>query len=204
MAWHGQPWHHWWHQPTTAEIGDWSAGWGFGDPLYYDYGPEGNVIYRDENVYLNNNLVGTADEYAKSAFALANASPATDSASDQPDAWLPLGTFALLPHDGDTKPSKTVQLALNKDGSISGVLFDLPEDTSTPIHGSVDRKTQRVAFDLGADSGLVAETGIYNLTQDEVTLLVHAQGEEPKTCTLVRFQSPPTDEDNKGVALSLR
>jgi hypothetical protein len=155
----------------------------FADPIYYDYGPGDNVVYRNKEVYINDGLVGTTDAYTKSVFALANASPAIDATSDQPDEWLPLGTFAVLRNDDDNKPSQTLQLAMNKNGSISGVLFDLPKDTSTPIHGSLDRTMQRVTFDLGPKSGLVAETGIYNLTQDEATLLVHKEGEKPQTYT---------------------
>jgi hypothetical protein len=171
---------------------------GIANPVYYDYGPSGNVVYRNNDVYVNGNPVGTADAYAQSATALANASPATPATNDQPGDWLPLGSFALLKPNGDDKPSQTLQLAMNKTGGISGVLFDLMKDTSTPIRGSLDRKTQRIAFDLGDKSGLVAETGIYNLTKDETTLLVHKANEKPQTYTLVRFQSPPTDRKDNG------
>jgi hypothetical protein len=146
----------------------------------------------------------TQGGYAKSAIALANASPATDATNDQPDEWLPLGTFAVLRNDGDNMPSQTLQLAMNKDGSISGVLFDLSKDTSTPVHGSLDLATQRVAFDLGTESGLVAETGIYNLTKDRVTLLVHKGNEKPQTYTLVHFQTPPAAVKDKDAVLSSR
>lgn len=152
-------------------------------------------------MYVNDGLVGTADAYAKSVIALANTSPATDSTDEQPDEWLPLGTFAVLRDDGDNTPSQTLQLAMNKNGSISGVLFDLSKDTSTPIRGSLDRSTQRVAFDLGAKSGLVAETGIYNLTKDRVALLVHKGSEKPQTYTLVRFQTLPAEVKEKEIAL---
>jgi hypothetical protein len=168
-------------------------------PIYYNYGAGGNVVYRDNSVYYNGALVGTNIAYTNSAIALASASPA---ASDQSDDWLPLGTFAVLQSDGDTKPSLTLQLAMSKSGSISGVLFDLPNDTSAPVQGSLDRATQRVAFDLGAKSGLVAETGIYNLTQDRVTVLVHKKNEKPQTYTLVRFETPPAGAEQKDVVLS--
>jgi hypothetical protein len=131
---------------------------------------------------------------------VSDATDATDATDNQSEQWMPLGTFAVLTQDGDTQPSQTLQLALDKNGSISGVLFDLTKDTSTPIHGSLDRTTQRVAFDLGAESGMVAETGLYNLTKDEVTLLVHNGTEQPETYTLVRFQTPPADADKEGVA----
>lgn len=201
-TWHNQSWQHWWHHTTVNEIGAWSAGWGVGAPVYYDYGPGGNVVYRNDQVYVNGAAVGTAASYADSAIALANASPGTDATSDQAGDWLPLGTFAVLRNGSGTEPSLTMQLALSKSGSISGVLFDLPNDTSTPVHGSLDRATQRVAFDLGAKSGQVAETGLYNLAKDSVALLVHKGNEKPQTYTLVRFQSPPSGAKEADVAWS--
>jgi hypothetical protein len=202
VSWHNRPWQHWWHHPTINEIATWSAGWGLAAPIYYDYGPGGNVVYRNHNVYVNGALYGTTDTYTNSVLALAKASPAANATGDQPGDWLPLGTFAVLRSDGDTTPSLTLQLALDKSGSISGVLFDLPKGTSTPVRGALDRATQRVAFDLGAQSGLVAETGIYNLTQDTVTLLVHKGNQQPQTYTLVRFQSPPAGDPERDVAVS--
>jgi hypothetical protein len=199
-SWHNRPWQHWWHCPTTNEIAAWSTGLGLATPAYYDYGPGGNVVYRNKEVYLNGTSVGTTDVYTNSVMALADGGPATNATNDRPDQWLPLGTFAVLRDDGDKKPSQTLQLALDKSGSVSGVLFDLQKDTSTPIRGSLDSATQRVAFDLGAKSGLVAETGIYNLTKDKVPLLVHQKNEKPQTYTLVRFQAPPAAAKEKNAA----
>lgn len=196
-SWHGEAWHHWWHRPTVNECVGWSSGCGLGDPIYYDYGPNGNVVYRDANVYVNGQLVGTTDAYAKSATALADVGGTANTADDKAEDWLPFGTFAVLRKDADAKPSQTIQLAMNKDGNISGVLFDLTKDTSTPIHGSLDRKTQRVAFGLGDNLGLVAETSYYNLTKNEVPLLVHSGSGKPEIYTLIRFEHPPTDTEAK-------
>jgi hypothetical protein len=145
-------------------------------------------------VYVNDTLVSDANTYNQSVIALADAIPATEATSDKPDEWLPLGTFAVLPpNDDDKTPSQTLQLAMNKEGSVSGTLFDVSNDTTTPIHGSVDRSTQRVAFTLGTDSTKVAETGLYNLTKNEASLLVHKQNEKPQVYTLVHLKTPPKD-----------
>jgi hypothetical protein len=148
---------------------------------------------------VNDTLVGNADAYNQSVFVLADATPKTKTTSNQPEEWLPLGTFAVVPpNDDDKTPSQTLQLAVNKDGSVSGSLFDLSKDTTTPIHGSVDRSTQRVAFTLGVDSTEVAETGLYNLTKNEVSLLVHKKDEKPQVYTLVHLKTPPKDaKDSK-------
>lgn len=205
-TWHHQPWQHWWHCATPQEIGAWSAGWGLAAPIYYDYGPRGNVVYRDHQVYVNGALAGTSGAYANSAVALATAGPVggVGADQDQPGDWLPLGTFAVLRNADDAQPSLTLQLAVNKSGGISGVLFDLRSDTSAAVRGSVDRATQRVAFDLGAKSGLVAETGFYNLTRDTLTLLVHKGSAEPQTYTLIRFRSPPPGAKEEDIALSAK
>jgi hypothetical protein len=197
-SWHNHPWQHWWHRPTVNEIANWSVGLGLAAPVYYEYGPGGNVVYRDNEVYLNGTRVGSADGYSKSALALASTDVAAETSKEskgQSD-WLPLGTFALLRQGADNKPSQTLQLALDKSGNVSGVLFDLPRGTSTPIQGSVERATQRVAFNLGAKSGLAAETSLYNFTGDSVPLLVHKENGKPQHYTLVRFQSPPVDSQD--------
>lgn len=200
-TWHNHPWHYWWHRPTTNEIAAWSTGWGLTTPVYYDYGPDGNVVYRNNDVYVNGGLVGPSDAYAKSVMALADAGPTTDAANDQSGDWLPLGTFAVLPPNGDNQPNQTLQLAIDKSGNVSGVLFDLKKNTSTPIRGSLDRTTQRLAFDLGPKSGLVAETGLYNLTKDKVTMAVHKGLEKPQTYTLARFDTPPANTTTPKVSL---
>jgi hypothetical protein len=169
---------------------------GLTDAIYHSYGSGGNVV----NV--NGGLVDTTDAYTKLMIAMANASPATATTNDQSGEWLPLGTFAMVREGGDDKPSQTLQLALDRNGTISGVLFNLPEDTSTPVHGTLDRATQRVVFDLGAKSDQVAEANIYELTKDEATLVVHKGNEKPQTYTLVHFRTPPTDTNKNDGAPS--
>ena len=188
-----QPWGHSWHRATASELTSWFGGWGWTNPLYYDYGPAGNVVYRNNDVYINGSRANTAGEYAKSALALANVSPSSESPSGGAD-WLPLGSFALSRQGNGDKPSQTLQLAVNKSGAISGDLHDATKDTSVPVHGSVDRATQRAAFTLGDKAGVVAETGIYNLTRDNATLLMHQGSEKPQYYSLTRLQSPTADK----------
>jgi hypothetical protein len=176
----------------VGELTGWFGGWGWSNPVYYDYGPAGNVVYRSDNVYVDGKPAGTAAGYTKSALALASASPSRESTANTA-AWLPLGTFALSQQGGDGKSSQTLQLAVNKSGTISGELTDATKNTSVPVHGSVDRTTQRAAFALGDKSGLVAETGIYNLTLDKAGLLVHQDGGKPQHVTLTRVKAPTGD-----------
>jgi hypothetical protein len=172
-------------------VQNWFGGTGWTTPVYYDYGPGGNVVYRNDGVYVNGSRSGTPTEYANPVQTLANVTPANDSPVNDAD-WLPLGTFALSRQNGSDKSPQILQLSVNKSGVVSGVLFNAANGTSSSIHGSVDQTTQRVAFGLGDKSGLVAETGINNLTRNKTTLLVHQGDKKPQQYSLVRIQ-PPQD-----------
>ena len=43
----------------------------------------------------------------------------------------------------------------------------------TPVTGSVDKESERVALKLEGNDSLVMEIGLYNLTNDEVPALIH-------------------------------
>ncbi len=51
---------------------------------------------------------------------------------------------------------------------------------------------------LGDNSGLVAETGIHNLTRDKASLLVHQGDKKPQHYSLVRYQAPQGDTRGHG------
>jgi hypothetical protein len=183
------PWWRSWHRPTERELTNWLGNWGWTAPVYYNYGRGGNVAYQNDGVYVSGARVGSAGEYANSLQTLASVAPSGESSSNDAD-WLPLGTFALLRQASNDKPSQVLQLSVNKGGAVSGVLFDVANRTTSSVRGSVDQKTQRVAFGLGENSGLVAETGIHNLTRDKVNLLVHQGDKKTQHYTLVRLQPP--------------
>jgi hypothetical protein len=162
-----------------------------GDGAYYDYG--GNVTYDDGNVYYDNEPVATAEQYYDQAGQLADAGAAatSDPAATTDDQWLPLGVFAVVSEPTQTQTDKTVQLAVNQDGVIRGNLHDDLSDKVVPIVGSVDKTTQRVALKLDAgDSPIVVETGLYNLTNDEVPVLVHFSADRQEPRTLIRLKQP--------------
>jgi hypothetical protein len=101
--------------------------------------------------------------------------------------WLPLGVYGIIA-EGQTTTDKLVQLALNKDGTIRGNYQDMISDKVTPIVGSVDKATQRVALRIEGNKLLVAETGLYDLTNDEVPILIHFGKDRHETRTLIRLQ----------------
>lgn len=155
-------------------------------PIDYDYG--NTVVYNNNNVFVNGQDVGSAQVYSQQAIALADQGQKANAPTDQ--EWRPLGVFALT--QGDEKTSNNIfQLAANKDGIIRGNYYDGLMDTTSPVFGSVDVKTQRAAWTIGKKKDRVFEAGIYNLTNPETPVLVHL-GERTQQMLLVRVE-PPKD-----------
>jgi hypothetical protein len=154
-------------------------------PISYDYG--NNIVVQDGNVYMNGNDLGTSAQYYDQAAALAQSGTDADAPSDSD--WLPLGVFALSKTDTPTS-DVVVQLAVNKEGVIRGNYTDTVTNTSQVIHGSVDKKTQRVAFTVGDNQSNVIETGLYNLTKDEAPALIHLGEDRTEQWLLVRIKQP--------------
>lgn len=197
--WNHYPWNVWWSAPSWHTIGDWFPEYAFADPVYYDYGPEGNV-YQDNaanTTYIAGQNAGTAVDYASTVAELATVDPPSDAAENDATEWLPLGNFALSSNEKDTEPTRVVQLAVNKQGILSGMLYNETTGKSLPIQGRVDRELQRVAFRAGNNRHAIFETGIYDLTQDEVPLLIHFGADRTQNALLVRLDPPASEEDDK-------
>ncbi len=143
------------------------------------------MTYADGNVYYGDEPVASAEQYYDQAGQIAVSGETSES-----EEWMPLGVFAVMAEEGQTKTDKVVQLALNKEGAIRGNLQDSLADKVMPVVGSVDKKTQRVALKLEGNESVVVETGLYNLTNDEVPVLVHFGSERQEARTLIRLQQP--------------
>ena len=158
-----------------------------GDAYYYDYGD--SVTYVDGTVYYEDQPVGTAEEYYEQASEIADA-----GATAVNQEWLPLGVFAIIAEPQQTKTDRVVQLALNKQGDIRGNFQDFLTEEVTPVIGAVDKESQRVALKLEGNDDVVIETGLYNLTNDEVPALVHFGKDRQEPRTLIRLKNPETEE----------
>jgi hypothetical protein len=180
-----------WAVATTAwAAATWALAGGYcgceGEGTYYDYGE--NVTYEDGNVSYGQQPVATAEQYYDQAANIATAGAAATN-----EEWLPLGVFAVIA-EGQTQTDKVVQLALNKEGIVRGNYQDLLADKVAPVTGAVDKKTQRVAMKIEGNDSVVVETGLYNLTNDEVPLLVHFSPDRQETRTLIRLSPPESGE----------
>ena len=199
---HGWRWHqHWgrypygwcWRPATWATFGTWFA-WTWATPMPYNYGT--NVVYRDNYVYVNEQQVATSEVFYQQAATIAAQTP--EEVNAEQTEWLPLGVFAIAGDDGvDT--GMLVQLAVSKDGIIAGTFYNDATDEGKPIEGSVDRETQRAAWKFvdGSNNEIVMETGIYNLTQEEATALVHFGPERSETWLMVRLPEPEAEDEAK-------
>lgn len=169
-------------------------------PIYYDYGQGGNVVYENNVVYVNGQQVASADEFAQSAAALATVPPPASEEEAEQVEWMALGTFAVASDQKDVDPTRVVQLAVSREGYISGTLYNTQTDQAQSVQGQVDRDTQRVAIRVGEDEDIVAETGLYNLTQEEAPLLVHFGSDKVETWLLVRLDEPEDDAEDASAA----
>ena len=159
-------------------------GYGEGiDPMYYDYG--NNVTYQDNSVYVNGQSVGTSDEYYQQAQDLAGTG--ADAKTTDDAKWMPLGVFAMT-HNDQTKANLILQLAVNKQGISRGNYTATLVSHTVPLSGSVDKKSQRAAWTIGDNKDNVFETGIDNLTKDEVPMLVHLGKDKTEQWVLVRLK----------------
>jgi hypothetical protein len=162
-------------------------------PIDYSYGD--TVTYQDGNVVYGDQIASTEADYADQATAIADAGAKTDPPVD--DKWEPLGIFAMVKGD-ETTSNDIFQLAMNKDGVIRGNYYNATTDSTTPVKGSLDRKSQRVAWTIGDNKATVFEVGLYNLTKDETTMLVHFGKDSTEQRTLVRIEQPKDGEAKAG------
>lgn len=195
--WHERPWWHfhpyWAHEHWITDIWLWATWdaisrwfvWNWDQPVYYNYGK--NVYYEDSTVYYDGKPVATADQYAQQARALATVDLPPSTEGQQ---WLSLGVFAVTQDEEGVPPTMFVQLAVNKEGLITGTFYNEPTQSTQVIVGQVDKQTQRAAWKVKDTDWPVVETGIANLTEDVVPILVHFSPGEVQRWLLVRVPNP--------------
>jgi hypothetical protein len=171
-----------WFEPTWPVLASWVGI--AAAPVVYDYGTA--IVYRDNTVYVNGAPTATAEEYAAQASTLAARGSAAEAGEDD---WRALGVFALV--QGTEKTSNELfQLAVNPAGVVRGNYYNALADTTLPVSGSVDKKTQRVAWTIDKGKSRVFETGLANLTKGETAVLVHFGKDATQQWSLVRVDPP--------------
>jgi hypothetical protein len=178
-----------WLGPTWRPVA-WGALASYGgyasQPAYYDYGT--TAVYEGDSVYVNGDSTATPEQYANQATAIADAGQAASPAKD--DEAMTLGVFGMVQGD-ETTATQIFQIKLNKQGVIGGEYYNATTDQTSPISGSVDKKSQRAAWIIGEKKTPVYEAGIANLTKPETTMMVHFSKDRSQQFTLVRIEQQP-------------
>jgi len=160
-----------------------------GDPIAYDYGT--NIVYNDDGqVYQDGTPIATQDDYAQQAQDIADTG--RQATPDDQSQWQALGVFGLVQGE-ETTANDLFQLALDKSGVIRGNYYNALSETTLPVYGSVDSKTQRAAWSIGDKKDVVYEAGLSNLTQEATPCLVHFGKDKSQQLTLVRIEQPAGD-----------
>jgi hypothetical protein len=173
-----------WATATWAALGAWC---GYGEPSTYAYGE--SVYYEGDQVYYGDQAVATADQYAQQAETIAASAPETKPESGE---WMPLGVFAITQDNqaSGVEPTIFMQLAINKEGVISGTLKNTATDQTQALEGMADKKSQRVAWGVAGQKRPIMETGLSNLTQDSSAALVHFADGQTQQALMVRLPEP--------------
>jgi hypothetical protein len=100
--------------------------------------------------------------------------------------------------DNEVDPARVLQLAVSKDGLVSGTIYNRTSGNTYSVQGRVDKETQRLAFTIGDDANTVLETGIYNLTQDQTPVLCHFGLSQTQVYLLARLPEPEHEKPAAG------
>jgi hypothetical protein len=172
------------------EVIGWVGG-SLNEPIYYTYGD--NVYYQDGSVYYGDKPVATQEEYAAQAEAIATNIPTTKPTEKD---WMPLGVFAITADGKPTgaEPTMFLQLAVSKQGVVSGTLQNTETNSAQLIEGMVDKQSQRTAWTAAGKRRPLIEAGIANLTRDTTPALIHFPDGTTQQWLLVRMEEPKTND----------
>jgi hypothetical protein len=190
--WHDRP-YYWWGWQTAPLLTNWLV-FGWDRPGYWGYGPGRNIYYQDDYVYYDGVRYLPVNEYYQVVYDLAHSVPKIDPSDAERMDWAPLGVFAAIPPGDRGDDSRTLQLAVNKNGVISGTYHNAKDGVVHPVAGMVDDRTQRAAWAYadGEQPEIIFETSIFNLTKAESTMMVHfgPQAADTEVWQLVRLERP--------------
>jgi len=171
---------------TWGALTGW-VGYGAVAAVPYSYGD--NIYYEGDSVYSEGQPVATVDQYAAQAEQIADSAPATAPADAE---WLPLGVFAMT-EDGQANgaaPTLFLQLAISKEGVLSGLYNNQVTGDSQEIEGMADKQSQRAAWTIKGKQRPLMETGLSNLTEDTAPALLHFADGQTQQWLLVRLPDP--------------
>ena len=184
------PWT-WWRPAAWTGLAAFFGGAAVASALDRDYGTQ--VYYDQTNYYIEGQPVAPAPQYRQEALTLA-AAPASEEPfipveDDDKNGWYPLGVWALTQEEkGDAV--MFYQLAVNKQGEVSGAYNNVLTGETSPVTGSVDFETQRVAWRTGSSDTTAMEANLAGLTKDFTPVFVHYGTGQTQEWLLVRMEDP--------------
>ena len=191
--WRDRP-YYWWNWTTASALTPWFA-FGWNQPYYWNYGAGGNIYYQDDYVYYDGRQYEPVASYYDRIYALAHSVPKIDAAAAESIEWQPLGVFVAT--DDERSGERSLQLAVTREGVIGGTYYNNGNGHVHPISGMIDKNSQRAAwaFADGEHPKVVFETSIFNLTNDQTTMMVHfgPRADETEVWNLVRMEQPSAE-----------
>ncbi len=184
------PWS-WWRPAAWTGLAAFFGGAAVASALDRDYGTQ--VYYDQTNYYIEGQPVAPAPQYRQEALTLAAAPPSEEPfipvEDDDKNGWYPLGVWALTQEEkGDAV--MFYQLAVNKQGEVSGAYSNVLTGETSPVTGSVDFETQRVAWRTGSSDTTAMEANLAGLTKDFTPVFVHYGTGQTQEWLLVRMEDP--------------
>jgi hypothetical protein len=196
--WRDRP-YYWWSWTPADRLSTWIV-YGWDRPRYWTYGPGGNIYYQDNYVYYDNQRYKPADEYYQYVYDLAHSVPQIDQQRAEQMDWRPLGVFALS-RQNESQSERAIQLAVSKEGIVTGTYFNRQDGHVHPVSGMIDEETQRAAwaFADGEHPEVVFESIIFSLTQPESTIMVHfgSKADQAEIWQAVRQDQPEDQSDSE-------
>ena len=178
-----------WNLATWSNVNTWYGTQS--PPVNYEYGND--LTYENNNVLLYGKPIATTQQYWQSASDLVTQG---EAAPPKDAKWLSLGVFEAVQSD-NSKSNMLFQLAIDKQATVRGDYYNTSDKNKQPVEGAVDKTTQRICWVVADRKNIVFDTGLYNLTQDETTLLVHFGQDKTEQWTLVRLKKPTKDAKQK-------
>ena len=196
--WTRHPVWSWWRVTAPYRWANWSSvtSWcgysgSFAEPVTYEY--------TDNGTYANGKEVVVGDEYSNQARELAaQGAQLLQQKVDAQEAdrmeWLPLGVFSLCrSEEGD--PTMFLQLAISREGIVAGSFANTTNSEDLSVQGGADRESTRLAVTIGDQEDVVVETGLYNVTEQQSSALVHYQDGTRENWLLVKLPDPQGKQD---------
>lgn len=177
-----------------------------------------NITYEGDNVYMNGQPVGTAQQYYQQAQQLASVATApqqysaqyaqqygnpdtnqadsgatTTAVADPDEKWQALGVFALA-EPGQKDSNMLLQLAINQKGIVRGNYTNQLTNENSQIYGALDKKTQRISWTIGTNNSTVFDTSLSDLVNDNSQVLVHYGPSNTRTMALIRLPAPSSTD----------